>query len=93
MRALEAVPCAGCLLRSFSQGEASLNGRAELNAARVERRAILAFQPDHVESPATLMVAVPAQVACENVGSGWHRHRVTLVTETLEVRVHIGNAA
>lgn len=90
----EAVLCTlGLLHQPFSQRESAAVGRAELGAAGVERQAALAFQSDHVERPATSMMAILAQVFRENVGSSRHRCHVPFLTESLKIRVHLDNAA
>lgn len=66
---------------------------APLGATRVERRAALAFQADHVERSTTPMMAILAQVVRENVGSSRHQCHIPFLTESLKIRVHIDNAA
>lgn len=84
----------GLLHRPFSQRESAAQaGRAELGATRVERRAALAFQADHVERSTTPMMAILAQVVRENVGSSRHQCHIPFLTESLKIRVHIDNAA
>lgn len=71
-----------------------LSNRGEpLNATRIEGRATLAFQPDHMESPRALVMAILADVGSGDIGSSRHGRGIPFLTEKLKVGVHVDNAA
>lgn len=71
----------------------SSNRGEPLNATRIEGRATLAFQPDHMESPRALVMAILADVGSGDIGSSRHGRGIPFLTEKLKVGVHVDNAA